>query len=45
MKLKKNKKIKAIRSYRGGEFYGRYDKTGRNLKLFTRFLEACDIKA
>ena len=28
MELQKNKKLKVVRSDRGGEFYGRYDETG-----------------
>ena len=28
MELQKNKKVKVVRSNRGGEFYGRYDETG-----------------
>ncbi|XP_041003987.1 uncharacterized protein LOC121249343 [Juglans microcarpa x Juglans regia] len=45
VELLKNKKIKAVRSNRGCEFYGRYDETGRNPGSFARFLEACGIDA
>ena len=38
VELQKGKKIKAVRSYRGGEHYRRYDKTGRNLEPFAQFL-------
>lgn len=34
-----------VRSNIDGEFYGRYDKIGRNLRRFARFLEACGIEA
>ena len=29
-----NRKIKAVRSHRGGEYYGRYDRSGRCHKDF-----------
>ena len=45
MKLQKNKNLKAIRPDRGGEFYGRYDETGRNLGPFTIYLRECGIDA
>ncbi|BFG24650.1 hypothetical protein CerSpe_109240 [Prunus speciosa] len=32
-------KIKVVRSDRGGEFYGRFDETGRNPGPFARFLQ------
>ena len=32
-------KIKVVRSNRGGEYYGRYTESGRNLGPFARFLE------
>jgi len=34
-----NRKIKAVRSDRGGEYYDRYDKSGRCLELFVNFLK------
>ena len=34
---KLNKKIKAVRSDRGGEYYGRYDGSDRCLELFANF--------
>ena len=41
IELKTGKKIKCVRSDRGGEYYGRYDETGRNLGPFARFLDEC----
>ena len=39
-----NKRIKSVRSYLGGEYYGRYDRSGKQLPgLFAKFLEECDI--
>ena len=32
-----NRKIKVIRSDRGGEYYGRYDGSGRCPELFVNF--------
>ena len=43
MRLQKNKKLKSVRSDRGGEFYGRYDKTGQNPGLFAIYLCECGI--
>ncbi|KAI5350504.1 hypothetical protein L3X38_003395 [Prunus dulcis] len=34
-----NLKIKVVRSDRGGEYYGRFDETGRNPGPFAKFLE------
>lgn len=34
-----------MRSDRGGEYYGRYDETGRNPGLFAIFLGECGIEA
>jgi hypothetical protein len=45
VELQRNKKIKAIRSNRGDEYYGRYDETGQNAGPFARFLEAYKIEA
>lgn len=44
MDLKKNKKIKGIRSDRGCGFYRKYNEIGRNSRLFARFLETCGIE-
>ena len=33
------KKIKILRSDRGGEFYGRYTETGQALDLFVKFVQ------
>nr|KAJ0209166.1 hypothetical protein LSAT_V11C400188070 [Lactuca sativa] len=39
-----NKKIKCVRSDRGGEYYGRYDGSGeQRLGPFAKFLEECGI--
>jgi len=45
IELKTGKKIKCVRSDRGGEYYGRYDETGRNPGPFARFLDECGIEA
>jgi len=45
IELKIGKKIKCVRSDKGGEYYGRYDETGRNLGPFARFLDECGIEA
>ena len=45
MELKKNKKLKSIRSDRGGEFYDRYDETRWNPGPFVIYLRECDIDA
>ena len=37
--------IKAVKFDRGGEYYGRYDETGRNLGPFTKFLLEYGIDA
>jgi len=39
------KKVKMIRLYRGGEYYGRYDESRQYHGLFARFLEKCGICA
>ena len=41
IELKTGKRIKCVRSDRGGEYYGRYDETGRNPGPFARFLDEC----
>ena len=45
VELKIDKKIKCVRSDRGGEYYGRFDETRRNPGHFTRYLEECGIEA
>ena len=38
------KRIKAIRSYHGGEYYGRYDGSGeQHPRPFAKYLEDCGI--
>jgi len=39
------KKMKIIRSDRGGEFYGRYDESGQNPGPFAKLLERLGIVA
>ena len=39
VELQQGKKIKVVRSNRGGEYYGRYDKTGHNLGPFSKSLQ------
>ena len=39
-----NKRIKSVRSNRGGEYYGRYDNSGeQRLEPFARYLEEWGI--
>ena len=45
VELQKGKKIKAVNADRSGEYYRRYDKIGRNLGLFARYLQDCGIDA
>ncbi|RVW53328.1 Retrovirus-related Pol polyprotein from transposon TNT 1-94 [Vitis vinifera] len=40
-----DKKIKIVRSDRGGEYYGRYDESGQNPGPFSKFLEKRGIRA
>ncbi|RWR73399.1 Gag-protease-integrase-RT-RNaseH polyprotein [Cinnamomum micranthum f. kanehirae] len=40
-----DRKIKVVRSDRGGEYYGRYTESGRNLGPFARFLQEEGIVA
>jgi len=41
---KLNKRIKCVKSYRGGEYYGRYDGLGEQRPgHFARYLEECGI--
>ena len=44
VELQLGKKIKAVKSYRGGEYYGRYDGSGeQRLGPFAIFLKECGI--
>jgi len=45
IELKTGKKIKCVRSDKGGEYYGRYDETRRNSEPFARFLDEYGIEA
>ncbi|RVW12961.1 Retrovirus-related Pol polyprotein from transposon TNT 1-94 [Vitis vinifera] len=45
VELQLGKPIKAVKSDRGGEYYGRYDETGRNPGPFAKFLLECGIDA
>jgi len=40
-----DKKVKVVRSDRGGKYYGRYDKSGQHPGPFAKFLEKRDICA
>ena len=40
-----DKKVKIVRSDRGGEYYGKYDETGQNPGPFAKFLESHGICA
>jgi len=40
-----DRKVKIVRSNRGGEYYGRYDESGQHPSLFAKFLEKCGICA
>ena len=40
-----DRKVKIVRSDRGGEYYGRYDEMGQHPGLFAKFLEKRDICA
>ena len=40
-----NRKIKGVRSDRGGEYYGRYDGSGRCPGSFANFMKECGIVA
>ena len=40
-----DKKIKIVRSDRGGEYYGKYDESGQNPGPFAKFLEKHGIRA
>ena len=45
IELKIGKKIKCVRYDKCGEYYGRYDETGRNPEPFTRYLDEYGIEA
>jgi len=45
IELKTGKKIKCVRSDKGGEYYDRYDETRRNPGPFARYLDECGIEA
>ena len=45
VELQLGKPIKAVKSDKGGEYYGRYDEIGRNPGSFTKFLLECGIDA
>ena len=40
-----DRKVKIVRSDRGGEYYGKYDESGQNLGQFAKFLERHGICA
>ena len=40
-----DRKVKIVRSDRGGEYYGRYDESGQHPDPFAKFLEKCGICA
>jgi len=45
VKRQLDRKVKVVRSDRGGKYYGRYDKSGQHPGLFAKFLEKRDICA
>ena len=45
VKLQQGKKIKVVHYDRIGEYYGRYDDTGRNPRPFDKYLQECVIDA
>ena len=45
VKLQQGKRIKVVHYDKGGEYYGRYDETGRNPGPFARYLQECGIDA
>jgi hypothetical protein len=45
IELKQEKKIKIVRSDRGGEFYGRYGEAGQIPGPFAKFLQECGVDA
>jgi len=40
-----DRKLKVVRSNRGGEYYGTYDETGQHPSPFAKLLQKCDICA
>ena len=40
-----DRKVKVVKSYRGGEYYGRYNETGQNPSSFSKLLQKCGICA
>ena len=45
VELQQGKKIKVIHSDIGGDYYGRYDETGRNPRPFLKYLQEYGIDA
>ena len=45
IKLKLGKQIKCVHLDRSDEYYGQPSETGKNLGLFARYLQECEIKA
>ena len=45
VELQLGKPIKVVKFDRSDEYYGRYDKTGRNPRPFAKFLLECGIDA
>ena len=45
VELQQGKKIKVVDSDKGGEYYGRYDETERNLGPIAKYLQECGIDA
>ena len=43
--LQQGKKIKVVHFDKGGEYYGRYDETGHNLRPFANYLRKIGINA
>jgi len=40
-----DRKVKIVRSDRGGEYYGKYDESEQHLGPFAKFLKKCGICA
>ena len=45
VEFQQGKKIKVVHSDIGGDYYGRYDETGRNPRPFSKYLLECGIDA
>ena len=45
VELRQGNEIKVVHYDRGGEYYGRYDETGRNPGQFLKYLQECGIDA